>query len=175
MDAYIIGNFGVDTLNPGQNFSRTGWWYDYFSGDSIEVINLTAPISLAPGEFKIYTTSKLPTPEADILLEVEKEKPVTVTEFKLEQNYPNPFNPVTKIKYVLPQYSLVELKVYNMLGQEIATLVNQEKPAGTYEVNFSAGSFGDASSAAGGLPSGVYIYRLQAGSYFETKKMVLLK
>jgi pullulanase/glycogen debranching enzyme len=165
MDAFIIGNFGVDTLNPGQNFSRTGWWYDYFSGDSIEVINLTAPISLAPGEFKIYTTSKLPTPEADILLEVGTEQPLTVTEFKLEQNYPNPFNPATKISWQSPVGSRQSLKIYDLLGKEVATLVDEFKPAGTYEVNFDASN----------LPSGVYIYRLQAGSYFETKKMVLLK
>jgi hypothetical protein len=85
--------------------------------------------------------------------------------FKVSQNYPNPFNPTTKISYAIPQNSFVELKVFNLLGQEIATLVNQEKPAGNYEVNFNASN----------LPSGVYIYRMKAGEYVETRKMVLLK
>ncbi len=172
MDAFIIGNFGVVTLNPGQNFSKTGWWYDYFSGDSVEVTNLTAPITLAPGEFKIYTSSKLPTPEADILLEVETEEPVIVNSFNLEQNYPNPFNPSTKISYQIPASlnpsqggTLVTLKVYDILGNEIATLVNEEKSPGTYEVNFNAIN----------LTSGVYFYRMKAGKFVETKKMVLLK
>jgi hypothetical protein len=100
----------------------------------------------------------------------------------LEQNYPNPFNPSTKIKYQIPELSFITLKVYDALGSEVATLVNEEKPIGSYEVEFSAiggsASGGDASSFA----SGVYFYRLQvypangeAGSFVETKKMVLLK
>jgi photosystem II stability/assembly factor-like uncharacterized protein len=83
----------------------------------------------------------------------------------LKQNYPNPFNPTTKINYQIPELSFVTLKVYDVLGNEIATLVSEEKPAGSYEVEFSAM----------GLPSGIYFYKLQAGSFIETKKMVLLK
>jgi len=85
--------------------------------------------------------------------------------FNLEQNYPNPFNPSTTINYQIPTLSIVSLKVYDVLGNEIVTLVNEEKPAGSYEVEFDAIS----------LPSGVYFYRLQAGSFVETKKMVLMK
>jgi photosystem II stability/assembly factor-like uncharacterized protein len=85
--------------------------------------------------------------------------------YELFQNYPNPFNPTTKISYALPQNSFVELKVFNLLGQEIATLVNQEKPAGYYQVDFNASS----------LPSGVYFYQLNAGEFVITKKMLLLK
>jgi len=85
--------------------------------------------------------------------------------FLIAQNYPNPFNPSTKIKYQIPELSFVTLKVFDFLGNEIATLVNEEKPVGSYEVNFSATA----------LPSGVYFYRLQAGSFIETKKMVLMK
>lgn len=177
MDAFIIGNFGVVTLNPGQNFSKTGWWYDYFSGDSVEVTNLTAPITLAPGEFKIYTSSKLPTPEADILLEVETEEPVIVNGFKLEQNYPNPFNPSTKISYQIPASlnpsqggTLVTLKIYDILGKEVATLVNEEQSAGVYEVEFNV-----VHESNRAITSGVYFYQLKAGEYTAVKKMILLK
>jgi hypothetical protein len=85
--------------------------------------------------------------------------------FNLYQNYPNPFNPSTIIKYAIASRQFVTLKVYDILGTEIATLVNQEKPAGNYEVNFNASN----------LPSGVYIYKMKAGEYVETRKMVLLK
>ncbi len=86
-------------------------------------------------------------------------------EFTLEQNYPNPFNPSTRISWQLPISSHVSLKVFDVLGNEIAKLVNEEKPAGSNEIEFDAG----------GLPSGIYFYRLQAGKYIETKKLVLLK
>jgi hypothetical protein len=86
-------------------------------------------------------------------------------EFVLFDNYPNPFNPTTTIKYSLPKAGVVSLKVYDILGIEVATLVNENKPAGSYEVDFDAGQF----------PSGVYFYKLQTESYIDTKKMILLK
>jgi hypothetical protein len=85
--------------------------------------------------------------------------------FTLEQNYPNPFNPSTTIKYVVSSSQFVSLKVYDVLGDEIAILVNEEKPSGNYEVEYNASS----------LPSGVYFYQLKSGSFVETKKMLLLK
>ena len=85
--------------------------------------------------------------------------------YLLMQNYPNPFNPTTKIKYNLPEKSFVNLKVYDILANEVATLVNEDKQAGTYEVDFNAS----------GLVSGVYIYRLTSGSFTETRKMILLR
>jgi len=97
-------------------------------------------------------------------VEVE-DKLSTIEGFNLEQNYPNPFNPGTKIKYSVPQTSQVQIKVYDVLGNVIETLVYEEKTLGTYELNWSAPN----------LPSGVYFYQLQAGSYVETKKMVLMK
>jgi hypothetical protein len=85
--------------------------------------------------------------------------------FYLHQNYPNPFNPVTNIKYQIPELSFVMLKVYDVSGKEIATLVNEKKPAGSYTLEFDATR----------LPSGVYFYKIQAGNYTETKKMVMMK
>ena len=89
------------------------------------------------------------------------------TKFELSQNYPNPFNPTTTINYDLPQQSKVVLKVYNILGQEVATLVDKEEQAGVYTVQFSPNSYR--------LASGIYIYRLTAGSFAQTRKMTLLK
>ena len=95
--------------------------------------------------------------------------------YDLHQNYPNPFNPSTTIKYQIPELSIVTLKVLDVLGNEVATLVNEEKPAGTYEVEFDASSLSGFVSAKGGYASGVYFYQLKAGSFIETKKMVLLR
>ena len=86
-------------------------------------------------------------------------------EYTLKQNYPNPFNPSTIIKYSVPQASEVQIKVSDILGNEIETLVNEEKPVGTYEITWNAED----------LTSGVYFYRLRAGSFIDTKKMILLK
>jgi len=87
------------------------------------------------------------------------------SEFSLKQNYPNPFNPETKISYSLKEAGNVELIVYDVLGNEVAKLVNEQKPAGSYEVAFNATN----------LPSGVYIYRIKSGEFTESKKMILLK
>jgi hypothetical protein len=100
----------------------------------------------------------------DIITQVESKKELP-TEFSLFQNYPNPFNPSTKFKYQIPELSFVTMKVYDVLGNEITTLVNEEKPVGSYQIEFDAS----------GLPSGIYFYRLQAGSFVETRKMVLMK
>ncbi len=90
--------------------------------------------------------------------------------FELAQNYPNPFNPSTTINYSIPKQSFVSLKVYNLLGQEVTTLVNEEKSAGTYKTDFSASNIG-----SGNFASGIYLYRLTAGDLVQTKKMMLLK
>ncbi len=104
--------------------------------------------------------------DASGLTDVQIEhNPQILESFSLEQNYPNPFNPKTTIKYQIPELSFVTLKVYDVLGREIVNLVNEEKPIGNYEVEFNATS----------LPSGIYFYRLQAGSFVESKKMILIK
>lgn len=97
-------------------------------------------------------------------------------EFKLEQNYPNPFNPSTKIKFLISNSEFVNLKVYDVLGNEVATLVNQILSPGEYEIEFSAIAGSNSSIRFDGdLPSGIYFYQLRAGNYSETKKMVLAR
>ena len=85
--------------------------------------------------------------------------------FMLSQNYPNPFNPVTKLKFQLPKSSLVILKVFDAIGREVAVLVNEVLNAGIYEADWDASAY----------PSGAYYYRMNAGKYSETKKMILIK
>ncbi|PKL84132.1 MAG: hypothetical protein CVV24_01775 [Ignavibacteriae bacterium HGW-Ignavibacteriae-3] len=85
--------------------------------------------------------------------------------YSLSQNYPNPFNPITKIRYSLPAAGFVSLKVYDLVGQEIHMLVNEEKPAGSFEVSFDGKN----------LASGVYFYKLSSGSFTQTKKFILMR
>jgi hypothetical protein len=85
--------------------------------------------------------------------------------YNLEQNYPNPFNPSTTIKYSVPVSELVTIKVFDILGNEVTTLVNEHKEASSYEVTFNANQ----------LSSGVYFYKFQAGSFSDTKKLILMK
>ena len=86
-------------------------------------------------------------------------------EYALSQNYPNPFNPVTRIDYQLPEKNHVALRIYNILGEVVATLVDREMDAGYYSVNWDAGN----------LASGIYFYRLNSGSFISTKKLILMK
>lgn len=105
-------------------------------------------------------------PEVFTSIEDEENFP---TEFSLKQNYPNPFNPATSIRYTIGSRQFVQLKVYDILGNEIATLVDEEKPAGNYEIEFNP-VYSIKNPA-----SGIYFYQLKAGDYTQTKKMILIK
>jgi hypothetical protein len=101
----------------------------------------------------------------DLLVGINEESGFSPGSFLLAQNYPNPFNPATTIKYQIPELNFVTIKVYDVLGNEITTLINEEKQVGNYEVEFNGS----------GLPSGIYFYRLQAIEFTQVKKMILLK
>jgi hypothetical protein len=100
----------------------------------------------------------------ELITDVQKEDDVPVA-YSLKQNYPNPFNPSTTIEYSLPDNELVKIKVYDVLGNEITTLVNDIQSAGTYKVSFDAKN----------LSTGVYFYRISAGNFQEIRKMIFLK
>lgn len=106
-----------------------------------------------------YTTFELVTSVEQI------ENDLLPTEFRLEQNYPNPFNPSTTIQFAVPKASHVTIKIYDILGRQVATLVDEEYQAGHYKVMFEAGD----------LASGLYVYQIQAGDFRATKKLMLLK
>jgi N-acetylneuraminic acid mutarotase len=140
------------------------WTLGIWGGGGALQLAASGPWSLSPGSHEMYIddfvfTELLPV---SVENEVDVKGPLT---FGLDQNYPNPFNPSTIISWQVPVVSWQTLKIYDVLGNEVATLVNEEKPIGSYEVEFNAIS----------LPSGIYFYRLQTGSFVETKKMVLLR
>lgn len=104
--------------------------------------------------------------EGGVILSVEEKNEEQIsTNYTLSQNYPNPFNPSTTIEYSIPKRSHITIKVYDLLGREVATLINEEKPAGNYSITFDASN----------LSSGVYFYKLTAGTFNQTKKLILVK
>jgi hypothetical protein len=130
---------------------------------------VSVPGASVSGSFVTFTTTDLSAAYAFV---GEPAQPTAVDtppslprRYRLEQNYPNPFNPSTNIGFRIADFGLVRLVVYDLLGRQVAVLVNERKPAGSYEVTFDAA----------GLSSGIYIYRLTAGQYVESRKMVVLK
>ena len=124
---------------------------------------IVAGFSSKAGEEWIWSIVKYKQP--DFIQLDTKEEVNSPSEFVLYQNYPNPFNPSTSIQYAVGSMQFVTLKVYDILGREVVSLVNEEKHAGTYKIKFDAS----------GLASGIYLYRLQAGSFSEAKKMIVIK
>lgn len=166
-DVSVIGNFGVTEANATITFTRTGTWFDYFTGSSRSVAATSESIRLEPGEFRIFTTLQLPTPPAGITTDIDGRvsDPEAPGATALIGNYPNPFNPTTAVGYQLSVSGPVRLAVYDILGREVAVLVDGSMPAGRHSVTFDAS----------GLGSGIYLIRMQAGTQSFTRKMMLVK
>jgi photosystem II stability/assembly factor-like uncharacterized protein len=136
------------------------------SSDSVQAFGITFDISTLARGGQIYNYRN----RLGVLTAVKEERPNLPLEYILSQNYPNPFNPETRIRYELPQSSRVVLKVFNMLGQEVRALANEFRPAGSYEVSWDG-----RDNAGQRMPSGMYLYRIEAEGLVQTKKMVLLQ
>jgi hypothetical protein len=145
----IICSGGNATTSANNNLSGS-------IGESVIGNNTNANYKQQTGFWYVYQQSDITSVEDEELLP---------TVFKLEQNYPNPFNPSTKIKFAVPEKSNVLIKIYDILGSEVETLVNKEMDAGWYDKDFNAA----------GLSSGIYLFRMEAGNYVNTKKMIYLK
>jgi hypothetical protein len=166
VNVVIIGNFDIVSKTFFPSFSPYGKWYDFFSGDSSSFNDPGASVTLQAGEFRIFSTKKFPTPDGEILVDLEDAENLEIIDtYNLQQNYPNPFNPATNINFTIQQTEFVTLKVYDVLGNEIKTLVKEQKSPGNYNINFEGA----------GLSSGIYFYRIEAGSFNQIRKMVLLK
>lgn len=172
---FVVGENGkiFYTNNEGNN------WYAQYSADSHDLLAV-AFIDSAYGIAVGNDGTVLKTTESGTLNGNKPPVADIPSDFKLYQNYPNPFNPTTTIEFDIPEQSKVILRVYNILGQEVATLVNEELNAGRYEVKFNgsstSGGISSGVSSKGGYASGVYFYRITTGSGFsQTKKLLLLK
>lgn len=149
-------------------------------GDGTYEATITAPIAVGADTISAKVISGTDTVRIFSKAIVTYANPVSISEilvspnsFYLYQNSPNPFNPVTSIKYAISSRQFVQLKIYDLLGRKVALLVNEEKPAGLYEVEFNARF--SHSGEVRNLPSGIYFYELRAGNFIDTKKMILLR
>ncbi len=159
---YVGTDIGVFVSTNGG-----GSWQDFNDGlpDVVQAMDLNYTIANKVIRVMTHGNGAYERKFLSQVVSVANEQPNTVTNFKLEQNYPNPFNPITNLIIKISEGGFVSLKVYDILGNEIETLINKEIPAGTHKVEFDGT----------GLPSGTYFYRLESGSFSETRKMVLLK
>jgi fibronectin type 3 domain-containing protein len=149
------GKYRIDGLNSGE--------YRLFT-DKPDY-NFDNPVALTVDyEANIYQRVNLVLNPASVT-EVKNSKPEIVTNYQLYQNYPNPFNPVTSIKFSLPEKSNVKMTVYNLLGIQVAELINEVKDAGNHTISFDASD----------LASGIYFYKLETGKYTQTRKLTLIK
>jgi hypothetical protein len=169
----VIGTHSFDAFAMKIDSNGDSLWFKKWGGPQSENVYSIQPTtdggyivggvttSYGAGGSDIYIT-KLSSETTDLYDLSDENIP---NRFTLLQNYPNPFNPSTTINYQIPEISFVTFKVFDVLGREVSTIVNEERSAGSYEFEFNAIA----------LPSGIYFYRLQAGSFVETKKMVLLR
>ncbi len=164
-------------FDGGFQTGTTYWVNDHYSGTSVqamgsELANLSVTLpGYGSAIFTISTQEEMvELPALPPLVSVSDEKDVSPDNYFLDQNYPNPFNPTTTIRYQLPEASFVTLSIYNLLGEKVATLVSKEQANGFYEVNWNGrNDFGEK------LSSGIYFYRIDAGDFRQTKKMLMLK
>jgi hypothetical protein len=160
-----LNNSGFDVLRQAENeqWAKIAFVEGY--GTTTETRNYSfVDNNLAAGQYS-YRLKQIDFDGTSELSEVVNVEVINPAQYALSQNYPNPFNPSTTIYYALPEAAYVELIVYDVLGNEVSTVVNEEKPAGINEVEWNASN----------VPSGVYFYQLKSGQFVETKKMVLMK
>ena len=160
LKGWAVGSYNriIYTTNGGNNWmvENLGPYDEYLSS----VFFINDSIGWASGYRYILKTTNGGMPVG--VLQINNTLPV---EYSLFQNYPNPFNPQTKIKFAVPKASFTKLVIYNLLGREVTTLVNEELRPGAYEADWDGSNFS----------SGVYFYKIISGDFVETKKMVLMK
>ncbi|UCH66418.1 MAG: T9SS type A sorting domain-containing protein [Ignavibacterium sp.] len=166
-------NISLDSDENGTPLEGSGNWTDLVTIRFGKLSSIVSDIIIWKSEsiyWKVYnadntTTLQIGNFNNSIITSNYDEKSTSVDKFQLSQNYPNPFNPYTSIKYSIASEGYIKLVVYNMIGEEVTVLVDGQIEAGFYEVSFNGSN----------LSSGTYFYKLQADSFIETKKMVLLR
>lgn len=157
---------GTSNDVAGELVDASGTVVAFNNSTSSNPFTLTAP---GPGNYTVNAgyAGPLRWDSASVSITITDigENSANPTLFMLYHNYPNPFNPSTKIKYSVPEEEFISIKIYDALGNQISSVVNERKPAGVYEVEFNGS----------GLSSGVYYYKIEAGSFKQTKKMILNK
>lgn len=158
MDVAVQGNFAVTNASIPNAFPKGGWWYEYFTGDSLFINSPTQSLFFAPGEYRIYTTKKIARPSQ-----------MTTSDYEVVKNYfqlnimPNPSNGETRVAYTLPESGAVRLEIFNAIGQKIYTFVNATQMSGVYTQDIQS------------LTAGVYYLRLTVDNKLESKQLIVVK
>jgi CubicO group peptidase (beta-lactamase class C family)/uncharacterized lipoprotein YbaY len=159
----IISNtLSAPTILPGQRVACGGSTNIYYDPSKVkDTVSFNIRFEISSNGYVYWSE------DTTVILAITgiEDQSLLPTAFNLKQNFPNPFNPSTTIKYSVPELSKVKLTVFNLLGEEIKTLVDEEKMPGSYELEFNSEN----------IPSGVYFYQIKAGEFTQTKKMILLK
>ncbi len=158
MDVAVLGNFAVDPQPVTDPFQETGWWYEYFSGDSLLVEDISQPVDLLAGEYRLYTNVRLDEPPGGY---VTSSREVVAEAFELEL-FPNPTTDQVTIKFNLPAASEVQVQILDMNGRTLSTLSEERVPAGPYQIGASLN-----------LPNGVYIVQLRANNQLQTQRLLI--
>lgn len=151
MDVVTVGNFGVEPRLPNVSFPHGGWWYEYFTGDSIQVNGSSQALSFDPGEYRLYTDVSLPAP--DLTVPVSREPSVNLGFFPMLL-WPNPSHGQAKLSYSLSEGAIVEVWVFDLTGREVAHLPQGRQARGEYQIGLDGTAWG----------AGEYIVRVQAGN-----------
>jgi len=156
---------GIKELNAAGSYTQFNCDITYFTADVPDTVLILITASNSSFFTNVGTKIFVDDLSWGSTTDITNPSEQIPQEFNLEQNYPNPFNPTTRIKYSLPVDARVQIIVYDILGKEVAELVDEYKPTGYYELDFNASE----------LASGIYFYKIQAGRFVETKKMILMK
>ncbi|MDX2286736.1 MAG: alpha-amylase family glycosyl hydrolase [Bacteroidia bacterium] len=158
MNVTVLGNFDVRTASAAANFQHTGWWYEYFSRDSINVTDVAQQISLAPGEYRLYTDVRLSRPAFAVSTDPSE------TSLQGVRLYPNPSQGISTVEFELAEQGAVRVTLHDLSGKLIRTVAEAPvRPAGLYESEVDAS----------GLPAGMYLLRVQAGAAETTLRLAV--
>jgi hypothetical protein len=165
MNVVVIGNFDVyqGTIIPG--FSQTGAWYDFFGGDTLDVTDLSAQITLKPGEYHIYTTVKLPKPG---FTGINEPAATLQQNGKYSWVYPNPSSGDFTIQYTLNSPVEIRIMVMDVYGRPVYELFDGKVSDGTHRITWNG-----LSQSGQKMPAGMYLYKFQAGNHTETGKLIV--
>jgi hypothetical protein len=165
MDATVLGNFGVADQNVTPAFTKTGTWYEFYTGDTLNVTDINAALAFKAGEYRLYTTVKLPKP---VFTGIDENALPGILNGSRVKVYPNPSGGLFNFIINLPQRAPVEITIFNMFGQEVRKAVLNDLPQGISNtpVDLSAGN-------EGRIAAGIYLFRLDAGTLHETGKLIV--
>jgi len=158
MDVAVLGNFAVEAQAITEPFQETGWWYEYFTGDSILVEDLNQSLDFVAGEYRLYTSVRLQEPPGGF---ISSNRELVTTSYQL-QVFPNPATDQVVIDFELPTASAVQVQILNLNGQVMSTLAEERVPAGPYRIGASIK-----------LPAGVYLVQLRANGLLQTQRLVV--